>query len=455
MFEARRSKIHAASRYHAVLRQLGLDADGVFRDARIVPWRTLPERDNCTLDATLAHGKSIRLHVKRFRAEPGVKTPAEGEAQGYRALMIEKIPTAPLVAWGVLSDRRSFLITEDLAGYEAADKLVERGLAFDRLLEPTADLTARLHEAGLHHRDLYLCHFFAKASAAGGDHFDLRLIDAARVRRLPGWPTRSRWIVKDLAQFWFSTLRLEVSDDQRRAWLRQYCEKRRMLSRMDALAARILRKSDWITSHDKRLRSRQPTRNVSIPPREGGSDSGVERFARPADLQPPDGVIIRGASEDDAEQMIAHVCRLTEELDIDLPLEPGEFDLTVEDERRILRQYAASPNSVFLVAEARGQIISVLNLTGGQRRADVHMAKMGLSVRRDWRGKGVGSAMIARAIEWARVHGLARIELQVYDRNTAAIRLYERFGFVTEGIRRSAVRHRGKAIDDRMMGLLV
>ena len=45
----------------------------------------------------------------------------------------------------------------------------------------------------------------------------MRLIDTARVRPLPVLFTRKRWIAKDLAQFWYSTLGLAVSDEQRQA----------------------------------------------------------------------------------------------------------------------------------------------------------------------------------------------------------------------------------------------
>jgi len=41
------------------------------------------------------------------------------------------------------------------------------------LLTPTAQLAAKLHSAGLHHRDLYLCHFMAKVDV---DQAELKLI---------------------------------------------------------------------------------------------------------------------------------------------------------------------------------------------------------------------------------------------------------------------------------------
>jgi hypothetical protein len=213
------------------------------------------------LEATLRDGRSIRWHVKRYQAARGFTTPADDEAQGHRALLTEQIPSGKLVGWGKLTDRRSFVIFEDLAGYEAADKLMEAGAPFDRLLNPTADLAAALHEKGLHHRDLYLCHFFAKIDA---EPVDVRLIDPARVRRLPGVFTRTRWIVKDLAQFWYSALALPISDQQRLAWLKRYGEKRGMAS-IDSLRRKIERKAAAIGRHDERLRRQQPTRNISIP----------------------------------------------------------------------------------------------------------------------------------------------------------------------------------------------
>jgi heptose I phosphotransferase len=232
-----------------------------FRAAHIVVWRSIPERENCTLDATLADGRTMRLHVKRYHPQRGLGTPADEEAQGIRALQIEQIPTAPLVGWGQTADGRSFIITEDLAGYGPADKRIAQGLAFDRILTATADLAAKLHSAGLHHRDLYLCHFFVREDEP---ERDVRLIDAARVRRLPGWPLRRRWIVKDLAQFWYSMQSLPITEGQRAAWFERYAQQVKPPATA-ALMRAVERKARSIARHDVRLRQQQPGRNISIP----------------------------------------------------------------------------------------------------------------------------------------------------------------------------------------------
>jgi hypothetical protein len=251
-------------RYQGVFRALGLTGEGVFDDPRIVVWRSVTERENCTLDVEGPEGRPVRLHVKRYRPVRGARvSPAAEEARGIRALEAAKIPTVPLVAVGELPDGRSFTISEDLAGFRAGDRGIEQGtISFEALLGRSAELAAHLHNHGLHHRDLYLCHFFVRPDGAGGVE-EVRLIDAARVRRLPRLLTRRRWIVKDLAQFWYSTLALGVTDEQRTRWLEHYASRRQGPWRK-GLVGSIGRKSRAIARHDARLRVAQPTRNVSL-----------------------------------------------------------------------------------------------------------------------------------------------------------------------------------------------
>jgi len=167
-------------------------------------------------------------------------------------------------------------------------------------------------------------------------------------------------------------------------------------------------------------------------------------------------VTIREAQPSDAKQLIAYVQRLAKEQDIDIPLAPGEFNLTVEEEKQILADRMASDNSIMLVAEVGGRIVGQLGCKGGNRKATRHAVTLGMSVRRGWRNQGIGSALMARAIEWARSTGVVtRIELNVFARNEMAIHLYEKFGFQVEGRRRRAVYHDGEYLDDYIMALLL
>ena len=261
MSESGGNTFHVVGGHQPLVREVGLDADAVFDREDIKPWRTLSDRENCLLDAERGDGTLVRLHVKRFPA--GVKgTPAADEVRGIEALQRAGIPTVPLVGWGSLVDGRSFVVSLDLQGFRDAEKLVQAGLPFADVLDATADLAAKLHGAGLHHRDLYLCHFFARIRDDGSPP-DVALIDAARVKPLPRW-FAGRWVVKDLAQFWYSTTKLDVTGAQRGAWLARYAAKRNLPS-TGSLRRAIERKAAWIARHDRSLNAKQPTRNVSLP----------------------------------------------------------------------------------------------------------------------------------------------------------------------------------------------
>ena len=82
--------------------------------------------------------------------------------------------------------------------------------------------------------------------------------------------------------------------------------------------------------------------------------------------------------------------------------------------------------------------------------------ELGMLVEREWRGRGVGSALVAAAIERARERGLHKLSLSVFVHNAAAIALYEKFGFVEEGRRVKHFRRaNGELWDSVEMGLLL
>src|ERR1051325_3948940 len=118
--------------YQPIAREIGLDAEGVFSHGAIAVWRSIPERENCTLDAELRDGRKIRWHIKRYRSGRATKGAAEAEGRGIELLNSAGIATVPLVGWGKLADGRSFVISEDLKDFRAADKAIEGGFPFDR-----------------------------------------------------------------------------------------------------------------------------------------------------------------------------------------------------------------------------------------------------------------------------------------------------------------------------------
>lgn len=93
------------------------------------------------------------------------------------------------------------------------------------------------------------------------------------------------------------------------------------------------------------------------------------------------------------------------------------------------------PNGSYsFVAEFDGEIIGQLGFDACQSPRRKHVGSFGMAVKDNHQGKGVGSQLLAAAIElsdqWL---NLKRLELEVYTDNQSAIKLYEKHDFQIEG----------------------
>ena len=119
------------------------------------------------------------------------------------------------------------------------------------------------------------------------------------------------------------------------------------------------------------------------------------------------------------------------------------------DERSALFACTAAGS---IVAVADGQIVGLLHV----EVSPYGFGEVGMLVDRGWRGRGVGSALVRAAINWARRQCLHKLCLEVFVHNTAAIDLYRKSGFVEEGLRSAQYRRaNGELWDSMVMGLLL
>jgi Lipopolysaccharide kinase (Kdo/WaaP) family len=213
--------------------------------ARAACVRDLPDRSNHRLEAAgrVVHVK--RTKPRRWRALPALPP-------GFRAAAIVRglgLPVAETLFTG--RDPALGLVhgTADLAPARPLDDLLREGAldaaARRRVATRLARLVARLHAAGLHHRDLYLNHVWVDLARPDPvvALLDLDRLGAHRWRL-------SRWVVKDLAALEASAPEGTVSPRERLrfllAWLRERGlpprpHARRLLCRVAAKAARIRR----------------------------------------------------------------------------------------------------------------------------------------------------------------------------------------------------------------------
>jgi ribosomal protein S18 acetylase RimI-like enzyme len=105
-----------------------------------------------------------------------------------------------------------------------------------------------------------------------------------------------------------------------------------------------------------------------------------------------------------------------------------------------------------LVAVAGAELVGSVHVDESRHG----FGEIGMAVTREWRGRGVGSALLTAAIEWARERGLHKLSLSVFAHNAAAIALYRKFGFVEEGRRVKQYRRASGELWDAIdMGLLL
>jgi ribosomal protein S18 acetylase RimI-like enzyme len=82
-----------------------------------------------------------------------------------------------------------------------------------------------------------------------------------------------------------------------------------------------------------------------------------------------------------------------------------------------------------------------------------HVGRLGMGVRVEWRRQNIGRRLLDACLSLARDAALEKVELEVYSDNSAALRLYESFGFWQEGIKVRARKFEGRYQDLCMMAL--
>ena len=112
--------------------------------------------------------------------------------------------------------------------------------------------------------------------------------------------------------------------------------------------------------------------------------------------------------------------------------------------RMSFRATIAGPDTLFLIARNNGRVIGHLGLY----LLEPGVLGLGMAVVREWRSQGIGEALLVHAIEWAHQSPAHKISLEVFLHNVAAIALYEKHGFVREGLLRRHIRRKNGEIWD-------
>jgi RimJ/RimL family protein N-acetyltransferase len=156
----------------------------------------------------------------------------------------------------------------------------------------------------------------------------------------------------------------------------------------------------------------------------------------------------RSASDTDVLYEIAADLETWEERS---PLAPAPLTRSAFEDR--LANEAASDHSMRFVIEVDRAAVGSVSLFDVDDLA--RTAEVGIALLDSARGKGIGTEAIAQIVKFAFVRcNLRRVHLQAIASNSAALRAYEKAGFVIEGRQREHAWVRGHYEDIVVMGLL-
>ena len=163
-------------------------------------------------------------------------------------------------------------------------------------------------------------------------------------------------------------------------------------------------------------------------------------------------LLIREAEAEDAAALIAFLDQIGQETDFTTLDEKGIL-MSESEMAAFIEKQAASDNQISLLALLNGSIVGVLNITADQRARVRHIGDVFLVVQKKFWNQGLGSILLEEGIEWAKASEiLRRLQLSVQKRNAAAIHLYSKMGFITEGLQeRGAYLEEGIFLDVCLM----
>jgi RimJ/RimL family protein N-acetyltransferase len=110
-----------------------------------------------------------------------------------------------------------------------------------------------------------------------------------------------------------------------------------------------------------------------------------------------------------------------------------------------------SEEHLVLVAVADGNVVGNVLVNVERGVATAHVGVLSICIAADWRDIGVGSELVAAAQRWVRDRGLRKLSLGVFPDNERAIAVYEKRGFVREGLRRMQYRSGDRFRDEILM----
>lgn len=106
----------------------------------------------------------------------------------------------------------------------------------------------------------------------------------------------------------------------------------------------------------------------------------------------------------------------------------------IEDVAKFQQKIISANNPTYYALDTNDRVVGWCDIVPHGDPHTKHRATLGMGILEEFRGRGIGSKLMASALEHAKTCGLEKIELSVYTTNERAIALYKKHGFEQEGL---------------------
>jgi len=165
-------------------------------------------------------------------------------------------------------------------------------------------------------------------------------------------------------------------------------------------------------------------------------------------------MLIRTIRTEDAKNYLNLCKKLDRETEFRL-YEPGEMKITIDQQKKIIRDLIKNKKSTLLVVDIDGQLVGYLLALGRDIRRVKHCVHISIGILQDYVGQGIGTKLFIELEKWAIQNQIHRLELTVMANNKAGQALYKKMGFKVEGIKEHSLFVNGRYIDDIYMAKLI
>lgn len=122
---------------------------------------------------------------------------------------------------------------------------------------------------------------------------------------------------------------------------------------------------------------------------------------------------------------------------------------------KYIESHSAAGNPMIGAYAENGELVGWIDFNIGGFEEISHTATVGMGVAKNHRGKGLGERLLRACILGAVKLGIEKLELEVFDTNSAALSLYRKMGFFEEGRLRKKRKFKDQYEDIVCMGLFL